>query len=122
MRKAAVGKRGDRPGVLFMLMLADHDSGFIFGLDPIMAENELAGICADLPNRIALMLLNAGFLPKRLMVRRQVCCLVFRPPSVPKLDPPPYPVGIDLEEASMRTSRNIAQHVSGLILATIVGC
>lgn len=69
MGPGAVGKRGDRPAALFTLMLADHESGFIFGVDAMAAEQGLAAMYADVANRLARLLLKAQLLPKRLMIR-----------------------------------------------------
>ena len=69
MGPGAIGKRGYRPAALFTLMLADHESGFLFGVEAMAAEQGLAAMYADVPNSIALMLLRAQLLPKRLLVR-----------------------------------------------------
>lgn len=65
----AVGKRGDRPAALYMLMLADHDSGFIFGVEAMVAEQGLTSMYAEVPNRFANLLLKTQVVPTRLMIR-----------------------------------------------------
>jgi len=65
----AVGKRGDRPAALYTLLLADHESGIIFGVEAMAAEQGLAAMYADVANRLARLLLQAQFLPKRLLIR-----------------------------------------------------
>jgi hypothetical protein len=69
MGPGAVGKRGDRPAAIYMLMLADHESGFIFGFEAMAAEQGLAAMYADAANRLARFFLKAQLLPKRLMIR-----------------------------------------------------
>jgi len=69
MGPGTVGKRGDRPAAVYILMLADHASGFIFGIEVMSAEQGLAGMYASALNRIAGLLLKAELLPKRLLIQ-----------------------------------------------------
>lgn len=69
MGPGAVGERDARPLAVFTLMLADHESGFVFGVEAMAAEHGLARMYADVPNRLARLLLKAEVVPTRLMTR-----------------------------------------------------
>lgn len=65
----SIGKPGQRPLALYLLMVADSDSGFILGADPMTAESSLAAMRASIPNSLAKLLLHNRVVPRRLMVR-----------------------------------------------------
>ena len=67
-----IGKPGQRPLALYMLMVADSDSGFILGGDAMTAESSLAAMRASIPNSLAKMLLQNRVMPRRLMVRSEL--------------------------------------------------
>jgi hypothetical protein len=65
----SMGEPGRRPLALYMLMVADSDSGFILGVDAMTAESSLAAMRASIPNSLAKMLLQNQVVPRRLIVR-----------------------------------------------------
>ena len=69
MGPGTVGIRGSRPAAVYILMLADHESGFIFGVEVMAAEQGLAGMYADAADKIARLLLKAELLPRRLLIQ-----------------------------------------------------
>ena len=66
---AAIGPRGARPRTMYILMLADKESGFIFGIEPIGVENSLEDMLASVPEKVALLLLETQLIPKQIIVR-----------------------------------------------------
>jgi hypothetical protein len=66
-----INKRGQRPQALYMLMVADRESGLIFGIDAMIAENSLADMRATIPNVLAKMLLQNHVVPRRVVVRAE---------------------------------------------------
>jgi hypothetical protein len=61
---ASIGEQGQRPLALYLLMVANSDSGFILGTDAMTAENSLATMRASVPNSLAKMLLRHVVVPK----------------------------------------------------------
>jgi hypothetical protein len=66
-----IGKPGERPLALYLLMVADSDSGFILGAEAMAAENSLAAMRASVPNSLAKVLLQNQVVPGRLIVRSE---------------------------------------------------
>lgn len=66
-----IGKPGQRPLALYMLMLADSQSGFILGAEAMTAETSLTAMRASIPDYLAKMLLKSPAVPRRLMVRSE---------------------------------------------------
>ena len=66
---ASIGKHGQRPLAVYTLMIADHDSGFIFGFDVMSVEDSLSSMHARIPNAVAKILLQNQIVPRRLIVR-----------------------------------------------------
>jgi len=56
-------------------MIADHDSGFIFGFDVMSLEDSLSAMYAQIPNGIAKILLQNQIVPRRLIVRSTSCAV-----------------------------------------------
>jgi len=75
---ARIGKSGQRPLALYLFMIADRDSGFIFGNELITAEDSLTAMHSRLPNSLALMLVQAQIMPQRLLVRSKLLRTVLR--------------------------------------------
>jgi hypothetical protein len=68
----SMGEPGRRPLALYVMMVADSDSGFILGVDAMTAESSLAAMRASIPNSFAKMLLQNRAVPRRLMVRSEL--------------------------------------------------
>jgi hypothetical protein len=62
-------KPGQRPLAVYVLMIADRDSGFILGADAMTAENSLEDMHAGIPNALVKALLQNQIVPTRLLVR-----------------------------------------------------
>ena len=75
---ARIGKSGQRPLGLYLFMIADRDSGFIFGNEMMTAEDSLTAMHARLPNLLARMLLQAEIMPQRLLVRSKLLRTLLR--------------------------------------------
>ncbi|MGH9873958.1 MAG: DUF6930 domain-containing protein, partial [Pyrinomonadaceae bacterium] len=65
----SVGKSGERPLALYMLMLADRQNGLIVGFEALTAEHSLNTMYASVPEKVARLLGQAGVLPKQIVVR-----------------------------------------------------
>ena len=76
---ASIGKRGQRPLAVYALMIADSDSGFIFGTDVMSAQDSLLAMHARIPNSLAQMLLQAEILPQKLVVRSERLRTLLKP-------------------------------------------
>jgi hypothetical protein len=66
---AKIGTAGVRPKTLYLLMMADRASGFLFGVELMTAEDSLAEMRARVPNVVGKFLLQHGIVPTRMMVR-----------------------------------------------------
>ena len=66
-----ISKGGQRPQALYVLMVADSESGLIFGIDAMIAENSLADMRATIPNVLAQMLVQNRVVPRRVVVRAE---------------------------------------------------
>jgi len=66
---ARIIKPGQRPLAVYVLMVADSNSGFILGADAMTAENSLEEMHAGIPNSLVKALLQSQIVPKRLLVR-----------------------------------------------------
>jgi uncharacterized protein DUF6930 len=64
-----IGTPHERPLALYMLMLADRRSGYIFGFEALTAEDSLNTMYASVPERVAWLLWEAKVLPKQIIVR-----------------------------------------------------
>ena len=62
-------KPRQRPLAVYVLMVADRNSGFILGADAMTAENSLEAMHAGIPNSLVKALLQNQIVPKRLLVR-----------------------------------------------------
>ena len=76
---ASIGKRGQRPLAVYALMIADSDSGFIFGTEVMSAQDSLPAMHARIPNSLAQMLLQAEILPQKLVVRSERLRTLLKP-------------------------------------------
>ncbi len=76
---ASVGKRGQRPLAVYVLMIADSDSGFIFGTEVMSAQDSLPAMHARIPNSLAQMLLKAEIRPQKLVVRSELLRTLLKP-------------------------------------------
>jgi hypothetical protein len=66
---ATIGGPNERPMVVYLLMVADKDSGFVLGMEAMTAEDSLSRMHEQIPNVVAKFLLKAKVLPRRLLVR-----------------------------------------------------
>jgi hypothetical protein len=66
---ARIGPPGQRPVAAYMLMIADRDSGFIFGFELMSAQDSLAAMDSRIPNTVAKLLSQAQIVPARMTVR-----------------------------------------------------
>jgi hypothetical protein len=66
---AKIGERGARPMTMYLLMIADSESGFIFGLEAMTPEGSLPAMYGRFPETLARLLLQAKIVPKRLTLR-----------------------------------------------------
>ena len=66
---ARIGPAGTRPKALYLAMVADRASGFLFGMEAMTAEDSLASMRAQLPRVVARTLLQHGIIPARMIVR-----------------------------------------------------
>jgi len=64
-----IGKPNERPRALYMLMLADRQSGLIFGFEALTAERSLNRMYSSIPEKVAELLLQNKVLPKQIIVR-----------------------------------------------------
>lgn len=64
-----IGKPQERPLALYMLMLADRRSGYIFGFEALSAEDSLNTMYASVPEKVARLLWQGKVLPKHIIVR-----------------------------------------------------
>jgi hypothetical protein len=64
-----IGKPGQRPLAVYVLMIADSNSGFILGADPMAAADSLTAMHAGIPNSLVKALLQNEIVPKSLLVR-----------------------------------------------------
>lgn len=64
-----IAKPGQRPLGVYVLMVADSNSGFILGADAMTAENSLEDMHAGIPNSLVKTLLQNQIAPKTLRVR-----------------------------------------------------
>ena len=76
---ARVGTSGARPMTLYLLMVADRASGFLFGMEVMTAEGSLAAMRARVPNVVGKFLLQHGIVPTRMMVRSDSLRQLLRP-------------------------------------------
>jgi uncharacterized protein DUF6930 len=64
-----IAQSGERPLAVYVLMVAEGDSGFILGAEPMTAEKSLSEMHAGIPNALLKMLLQNQVNPGRLLVR-----------------------------------------------------
>ena len=62
-------KPGQRPLAIYVLMVADGNSGFIFAADAMTAEKSLEDMNAGIPSSLVKALLQNQIVPTRLLVR-----------------------------------------------------
>lgn len=58
----------NRPRFPYMLLVVDGDNGMVLGNDMMLAETTFSDLLAELPNRVAHMLLQLGLLPQTILV------------------------------------------------------
>ncbi len=66
---ARIGRPQERPLALYMLMLADRQSGLIFGFEALTVEDSLNSMNASVPEKVARLLWQGQVLPKQIIVR-----------------------------------------------------
>ena len=66
---AMIGKPRERPMALYMLMLADRQSGLIFGFEALTAEHSLNTMYASVPQKVVELFWQVKVLPKQIIVR-----------------------------------------------------
>lgn len=64
-----IAQPGQRPLALYVLMVAEANSGFLLGAEPMTAEKSLSEMHAGIPNAVLKMLLQNQVNPGRLLVR-----------------------------------------------------
>jgi len=74
-----IGKRGERPLALYALMIADRQSGFIYGFEALTAEKSLAAMYGSVPEVFFRLLLQARILPKHLILRSGLLLTLLEP-------------------------------------------
>ena len=79
MAPARIGTPGARPRALYLVMVADRASGFLFGIEAMTAEGSLVAMSARVPNVVGKFLLEHGIVPKRMMVRSNSLRQLLRP-------------------------------------------
>jgi hypothetical protein len=67
----AVANSGGRPFAVSLLIVADNASGFLFGIEPMIAEDSWAEMYSRVPNVVAKFLLQSKIVPRRLLVRSE---------------------------------------------------
>ena len=76
---ARIGKSGERPRAAYGLMIADRDSGYIFGFELMSAQDSLAAMYSRIPNEVAKLILQAQIVPTRMVVRSDRLRSVLKP-------------------------------------------
>jgi hypothetical protein len=66
-----VGERDERPLQLYMLLVADSETGVIYGGVPMTAELGFEALQATVPEHVLRLLLDAELLPKQITVRSE---------------------------------------------------
>lgn len=75
----SVGKSDERPLALYMLMLADHQSGIILGFEALSAEHSLHTMYASVPETIVRLLWQSKVFPKQIVVRADLLLSLLEP-------------------------------------------
>ena len=75
----SVGKSGERPLALYMLMLADRQSGIILGFEALSAEPSLNTMYASVPETIVRLLWQNKVFPKQIVVRSDLLLNLLEP-------------------------------------------
>lgn len=73
-----VAKPGQRPLALYILMVAESNSGLILGAEPMTAERSLSEMHEGIPNALLKALLQNQVIPERLLVRSEFLRGLFR--------------------------------------------
>jgi hypothetical protein len=76
---AKFGTAGERPMALYIVMVADRASGFLFGIEVMTAADSLAAMRARVPNVVGKFLLQHRIVPKRMIVRSDSLRQLMRP-------------------------------------------
>lgn len=76
---AKIGTAGVRPMALYIVIVADRASGFLFGIEVMTAESSLAAMRARVPNVVGKFLLQHRIVPKRMIVRSDSMRQLLRP-------------------------------------------
>jgi hypothetical protein len=66
-----VANPGQRPLILYVLMIAESNSGLVLGAEPMTAEKSLSEMHEGIPNALLKALLQNQVLPERLLVRSE---------------------------------------------------
>ena len=76
---ALIGPRGQRPLAAYALMVADGESGFLFGCELLSAQDSYAAMYSRLPNVVIKLLWQAQVVPARVSVRSDKLRNVLKP-------------------------------------------
>jgi hypothetical protein len=76
---ARIRTAGERPMTLYLALVADRVSGFLFGMEVMTAEDSLASMRARVPNVVGKFLLQHRIVPKRMIVRSNSLRQLLRP-------------------------------------------
>lgn len=78
MEEPVQEKRGERPFFPFMLMLADHDSGMILGVDLLTPLPSMEAMWSEVP-AVIVEKLAGGFSPKEIQVKDDMLYILLQP-------------------------------------------
>lgn len=78
MEEPVQEKRGERPFFPFMLMLADHDSGMILGVDLLVPLPSMEAMWSEVP-AVVVEKLAEGFPPKEILVKDEMLYILLQP-------------------------------------------
>lgn len=79
MAPARIGTPGARPLALYLVIVADRASGFLFGIEAMTVEGSLSAMRARVPDVVGKFLLAHGLVPKRIIVRFDAMRQLLRP-------------------------------------------
>ncbi len=75
----AVGEKGERPILPYLLLVADSQSGMILGFELLKVEDSLAGMQAQIPMKLAHWLAQAQIVPKEIKARSKLMTELLSP-------------------------------------------
>src|SRR5207244_7905940 len=76
---AKIGERGVRPMAMYLLILADKDSGMVLGIEAMTTTTSLAELHAQFPETLVRLLLQIEILPQRLILRSKHLLSLLKP-------------------------------------------